>query len=359
MSEYGNQITVVTQISREKHLVQHINRQSETDISAPSLSDEVLKAGELTAELLQKTDLLLMDGRAFAQMSKEQKQLIEESVNQGLGLFLVLDETLFNFLQTEDASSSHLLRFEVTEFDSELAQSSYQSLINWGGNTVDFPIPTSPYHLHSETADILAYDNREHPVVLNKKLGKGHIALSTISHSYQWKTAGEELSYGQFWQMLVSQVARRSDKNRWLEQPHDQSYSVGVNYRLCAKVDNEGNAANYLTPTGAQIDFAMTVANIDKSWYCGYFQPTKAGWYQFRLSEKGELLDSIYLYVNSDRDWMVANAKLNHDATLSRVKKSEKSENTPSYKPFNKLPIGLLLIACLAGLWVERRNWMR
>ncbi|TDF41963.1 hypothetical protein EYS14_03725 [Alteromonadaceae bacterium M269] len=359
LSEYGNQITVVTQISREKHLVQHINRQSETDINAPSLSDEVLKAGELTAELLQKTDLLLMDGRAFVQMPKEQKQLVEESVNQGLGVLLILDETLFNFLQTEDTSLSHLLRFDVTEFDSELAQSSYQSLINWGGNAVDFPIPTSPYHLHSETADALAYDNREHPVVLNQKLGKGHIALSTISHSYQWKTAGAELSYGQFWQMLVSQVARRSDKNRWLEQPRNQSYSVGVNYRLCAKVDNEGNTANYLTPTGTQIDFAMTVANIDKSWYCGYFQPTKAGWYQFRLSEKSELQDSIYLYVNSDRDWMMANAKLNHDATLSRVKTSEKSENTPSYKPFNKLPIGLLLIACLAGLWIERRNWMR
>ncbi|GAA0858464.1 hypothetical protein [Aliiglaciecola litoralis] len=357
---FDTAMTIVTQISQSKFITQYVNTSSD-----PETSDSLHQNNPSSQADWVQSDVIIMDGRAWLSLSSAQQQKLQQHVEQGAGLLLMADRQLMNAAAetglfrssgSEDSVGAWL-DFDVRADEGRAVQTS--SKMAGQGIQSEKAIPYLAAQIKVPKAgdkfDILVWNQENAPMIVSQKKGLGQVAVSLISHSYEWQLSGEETFYSQFWQRLIYNIAPAQSLPYWLS-PQDNEISL-TNHaqKVCAiaNVDTDIHS-HYINPAQQKIPLKLSAELFDKGKMCSRFWPLQNAWYELRVSDdKGT--DKLSLYSYSQRHWQAWQQQRKHQATLAQAKQQITLIPKSQTQALSKLPIWLLFLALMSVLWIERK----
>lgn len=347
LTQAGSPVQVITKISKNKWSQQRINIQ-ESD--ALALNSAV--SHQLTRKLLNETDLLIMDARALLNLAQTELNALEQAVNDGLGLYINIDESFTNKLITEKNISL------LSHFSIQPVMLEHNKVVaKWRGqntNDVENPIManTVAVDITATYGQTLIESTNGRQLVVRQSLGLGNIAISTLTQTYPWALEAGEVYYSQYWQTILSKLTRKND-TQWLPPELDTLNLVDQQIEICI--------------VSTQALTFLPVMNIshypllnDKK--CGVQQPNKAGWLRLQTFSENNIMmaeQMRYIYSHSNfKAWQ--QSKKQTLSSRHSVLASFSTQNTAlekRYQAIDKRYLWLLLLLLLTFLWIERK-WL-
>ena len=213
-------------------------------------------------------------------------------------------------------------------------------------------------------------------LIISNNFGKGKVAFTTITGSFQLKLNDLYNEYSQFWQFITTELASNKQPMFWLPQSKQGIVFKGDMAKICMVAEKElvvpskANPSKDLLSKVLQINsqkeeilLALDLQEEAQSQYCSVYFSNKAGWQQLLFSAENDnhkpLNKSQYIYHYADSDWLAWQQYLTHSTSAEMVKKSQlasqKSLNSEHSTPINKLIVFLVLFICSSFLWIERK----
>ena len=342
-------VKVITKISKNKWSQQLINF-DESEKSASKSSN----SHQLTTNLLNEADLLILDSRALLNLELTELSALELAVKEGLGLYINIDESLLQTSQLMKDKSMHLLASFAFQ---SLTLEQNQVIPLWPGqNAIDIE---SPVMTRAVAIDITARhgqvlvasaDGRQ--LVVNQQFGLGNVAISTLTQTYPWALESGEVFYSQYWQTILSKVTR-VNLTRWLAAASDKLTLAKQQTEVC------------LISSSKQIfSPEIKLSNYPLSTYkkCGLQVSNEAGWTRLQALNENQMLlteQTRYIYPRSAfKAWQQADKQKRsiRNSSLSAFS-AIKTTATAQYQEINKRYLWLILLLSLTFLWLERK-WL-
>ena len=349
--EQGAQVTVETQISKNRYISQHANYPQE------DRSDE--KTAQVdsfdTLSTLNQYDLLIIDARGLMKLSQRQQDNLAVAVKRGLGVLVIGDSTLF----TENNLPGVLNQFRISHGSTI---ESDQSLLSWQFDQAGEPLNVIAADIPASSGFSLVKGAEGRVIVPGIHWGLGKVAISLTNQTYQWRTAGQRQLYSRYWQFLFESLARQSlapyllpvenDHLNIARQPLPRCFSVNEN--LYSRLADY--ALRYEGAEGKPVALIPQVDEVNQNMACGVIYPASSGWQRITLSANEETL-SHSLYVYNESDWSAWQQQRKHSAG-KRMQSVMQAGLTQTYwTEISLWPLwwGLLLMCSL--LWIERKFW--
>ena len=349
--EQGAQVTVETQISKNRYISQHANYPQE------DRSDE--KTAQVdsfdTLSTLDQYDLLIIDARGLMKLSQRQQDNLAVAVKRGLGVLVIGDSTLF----TENNLPEVLNQFRISHGSTI---ESDQSLLSWQFDQAGEPLNVIAADIPASSGFSFVKGAEGRVIVPGTHLGLGKVAISLTNQTYQWRTAGQRQLYSRYWQFLFESLARQSlapyllpvknDHLNIARQPLPRCFSVNEN--LYSRLADY--ALRYEGTEGKPVALIPLVDEVNQNMACGVIYPAYSGWQRITLSANEETL-SHSLYVYNESDWSAWQQQRKHSAG-KRMQSVMQAGLTQTYwTEISLWPLwwGLLLMCSL--LWIERKFW--
>jgi hypothetical protein len=248
------------------------------------LSDGILMQdgrAALTAEALAKTDLVLVDERAWKELDAGAKSRLADAAREGLGLFLRVTGPV----PDEVAADWRALGFRVRAADVPLAVSLRAS------DVVPDPAAVLTRRAMIVDADgatplLRAADGSA--LALWRGDGEGRIAIWWLADTYRMALAGDAAAFGTLWSRALATVARAHGAPV-PEVPDDAR--VDRRSVLCGLADG----AFVEAPDATRVP--LTIESAGDGRRCAAYWPSRAGWHTlvaagsrraFHVRERGE-----------------------------------------------------------------------
>lgn len=349
--EQGAQVTVETQISKNRYISQHANYPQE------DRSDE--KTAQVdsfdTLSTLDQYDLLIIDARGLMKLSQHQQDNLAVAVKRGLGVLVIGDSTLF----TENNLPGVLNQFRISHGSTI---ESDQSLLSWQFDQAGEPLNVIAADIPASSGFSLVKGAEGRVIVPGIHWGLGKVAISLTNQTYQWRTAGQRQLYSRYWQFLFESLARQSlapyllpvenDHLNIARQPLPSCFSVNEN--LYSRLADY--ALRYEGTEGKPVALIPLVDEVNQNMACGVIYPASSGWQRITLSANEETLSHSF-YVYNESDWPAWQQQRKHSAG-KRMQNAMQAGLTQTYwTEISLWPLwwGLLLMCSL--LWIERKFW--
>ena len=349
--EQGAQVTVETQISKNRYISQHANYPQE------DRSDE--KTAQVdsfdTLSTLDQYDLLIIDARGLMKLSQHQQDNLAVAVKRGLGVLVIGDSTLF----TENNLPGVLNQFRISHGSTI---ESDQSLLSWQFDQAGEPLNVIAADIPASSGFSLVKGAEGRVIVPGIHWGLGKVAISLTNQTYQWRTAGQRQLYSRYWQFLFESLARQSlapyllpvenDHLNIARQPLPRCFSVNEN--LYSRLADY--ALRYEGTEGKPVALIPQVDEVNQNMACGVIYPASSGWQRITLSANEETLSHSF-YVYNESDWPAWQQQRKHSAG-KRMQNAMQAGLTQTYwTEISLWPLwwGLLLMCSL--LWIERKFW--
>ena len=360
LAEQGENVLVLTQISKDKFTQHTYNNvadlNAENEINISSSVDK-----RLDATWLQHFDLLYLDGRALLALSENEVNQLEIAIAQGLGVIVIVDNEL---LPENSAQNQTLISklFKTQPMISATEQPK-NTVVRWPNNQEELALESFNAKLALVNGNVLIKGSEQQALSVSHHYGLGKVAFSLLNRSYQWAISGEKTHYSQYWQYLISHIARQNAHAVWQPEVRNRISFLGEMKTLCAQltVDEAGKWT-------AQ-DINLLPSLITESNYCGSYWANASGWQTVNLiksshekgsNQKQETLDadltkqhSFYIYTRDN--WSTWQQDEKHKASFMMAKQNENAVVEPDYVPLNKQWFWWLLFFCLSSLWLERK----
>ena len=349
--EQGAQVTVETQISKNRYISQHANYPQE------DRSDE--KTAQVdsfdTLSTLDQYDLLIIDARGLMKLSQHQQDNLAVAVKRGLGVLVIGDSTLF----TENNLPEVLNQFRISHGSTI---ESDQSLLSWQFDQAGEPLNVIAADIPASSGFSLVKGAEGRVIVPGTHLGLGKVAISLTNQTYQWRTAGQRQLYSRYWQFLFESLARQSlapyllpvenDHLNIARQPLPRCFSVNEN--LYSRLADY--ALRYEGTEGKPVALIPLVDEVNQNMACGVIYPAYSGWQRITLSANEETL-SHSLYVYNESDWPAWQQQRKHNAGKRMQSAMQTGLKQTYWTEISLWPLwwGLLLMCSL--LWIERKFW--
>lgn len=263
--ENGHALAVRSKISKDKFRYEYANRQS-------------LPIDRLSPEILNEFDLFLIDQESLDALSNNDKAVLEESVNQGLGLLI-----FYNSI--EKIKNSALLSLSMKDMAGDTVR------VNLGSSTYTFS--TLPLTVMDMVEPITQAKNRILSGYVNK--GGGRIAFQFLQETYRLALEGKKIEYASLWSPLVERAARTENSKFKIEM--DQPFPIFPDELLEVNVV-AANATPQLKNDGVLIPLREDVV-IDDYWH-GTTWAGEAGWHQFNIEQDSS---NHHYYVSNPNEW--------------------------------------------------------
>ena len=349
--EQGAQVTVETQISKNRYISQHANYPQE------DRSDE--KTAQVdsfdTLSTLDQYDLLIIDARGLMKLSQHQQDNLAVAVKRGLGVLVIGDSTLF----TENNLPEVLNQFRISHGSTI---ESDQSLLSWQFDQAGEPLNVIAADIPASSGFSFVKGAEGRVIVPGTHLGLGKVAISLTNQTYQWRTAGQRQLYSRYWQFLFESLARQSlapyllpvenDHLNIARQPLPRCFSVNEN--LYSRLADY--ALRYEGTEGKPVALIPLVDEVNQNMACGVIYPAYSGWQRITLSANEETL-SHSLYVYNESDWPAWQQQRKHNAGKRMQSAMQTGLKQTYWTEISLWPLwwGLLLMCSL--LWIERKFW--
>jgi hypothetical protein len=344
-ADRGSVLTVITQISQSHSISQSVN----------------LPAGqtlEFSPGTLVEQDLLIIDGRALANLPGQQRRWLENAVRDGMGLLVLVDQDLADALP--ELQKGLLAGFNLSPAPGDRAETTPV----WAGTTSPDTLPLAGFNLTAPGGVALTVDATGQVLDLFREFGMGRVALSILRERHRWLTSGNSALYTNYWAMLMRGIAR-PDPGPRLQPPSTTVLETpGRRSQICATpapnpllVQIESPAAFDTTTTEA----VLAEDAMGSSRACTMYWPEVAGWHRYSLvdSNSGEVIDTAYRRIYADTEWLSERRFQRQNATHRRAATiSEAGATTqPRRAPVPIAPFWpwLLFVLSASALWVERK----
>lgn len=349
--EQGAQVTVETQISKNRYISQHANYPQE------DRSDE--KTAQVdsfdTLSTLDQYDLLIIDARGLMKLSQRQQDNLAVAVKRGLGVLVIGDSTLF----TENNLPGVLNQFRISHGSTI---ESDQSLLSWQFDQAGEPLNVIAADIPASSGFSFVKGAEGRVIVPGTHLGLGKVAISLTNQTYQWRTAGQRQLYSRYWQFLFESLARQSlapyllpvenDHLNIARQPLPRCFSVNEN--LYSRLADY--ALRYEGAEGKPVALIPQVDEVNQNMACGVIYPASSGWQRITLSANEETLSHSF-YVYNESDWPAWQQQRKHNAGKRMQSAMQTGLKQTYWTEISLWPLwwGLLLMCSL--LWIERKFW--
>ena len=349
--EQGAQVTVETQISKNRYISQHANYPQE------DRSDE--KTAQVdsfdTLSTLDQSDLLIIDARGLMKLSQHQQDNLAVAVKRGLGVLVIGDSTLF----TENNLPGVLNQFRISHGSTI---ESDQSLLSWQFDQAGEPLNVIAADIPASSGFSLVKGAEGRVIVPGIHWGLGKVAISLTNQTYQWHTAGQRQLYSRYWQFLFESLARQSlapyllpvenDHLNIARQPLPRCFSVNEN--LYSRLADY--ALRYEGTEGKPVALIPLVDEVNQNMACGVIYPASSGWQRITLSANEETLSHSF-YVYNESDWPAWQQQRKHNAGKRMQSAMQTGLKQTYWTEISLWPLwwGLLLMCSL--LWIERKFW--
>ena len=349
--EQGAQVTVETQISKNRYISQHANYPQE------DRSDE--KTAQVdsfdTLSTLDQYDLLIIDARGLMKLSQHQQDNLAVAVKRGLGVLVIGDSTLF----TENNLPEVLNQFRISHGSTI---ESDQSLLSWQFDQAGEPLNVIAADIPASSGFSLVKGAEGRVIVPGIHWGLGKVAISLTNQTYQWHTAGQRQLYSRYWQFLFESLARQSlapyllpvenDHLNIARQPLPSCFSVNEN--LYSRLADY--ALRYEGTEGKPVALIPLVDEVNQNMACGVIYPASSGWQRITLSANEETLSHSF-YVYNESDWPAWQQQRKHNAGKRMQSAMQTGLKQTYWTEISLWPLwwGLLLMCSL--LWIERKFW--
>ena len=367
----GSQVTVVTQVSQDAYLRQTFN-QPETDAEDHSVD------GFYSKQALDKTDVLVIDGRGFIRLSANERTRLQKAVQDGLGLLILADNDLASSNLNTDEHQKNSLNIPKVQEDKQAADElaiDYADEYIAPNNNANASqlLGVSPLRFSDEKGDVLLKATNQRALVKRIKNGFGQVALSLLPRTYVWKLNETRGDYTYLWHYLLKKIARNTQQNKWQNEQQDELTLVHTLVNACLtshndKLDHvEPHAFNERVSNQAltQQPLFLNQRPEQPAWWCAHYWPEFSGWHRIYISKTlatehaNKRLTSSdaeqYRYVYPSDAWPSWQQSIKHLASTEVAASApEIVENTYDKSLHKGWFYGLLLLL-LTLLWIARR----
>jgi len=364
-AEYGATFLTKTKISKELYSTRSTNSQQPLD--------KLSKRSPINSETLEQFDMLIMDGREFLTLKLEQLKLLEEAINNGLGLLILTDQELID--TTSESIPKLLSAFSL----NTLAKSTQADIQLVSENNSVVPISETvllsalPLYVRGEKEEAfvtLIETPKQQVIVAKMRKQLGSVSVSILKETHRLVTSSQKQEYSRIWQHLISNIARVKNQHKIEISAIDNDWAVNQRMMICEKNDTtEENSLSKvsifqaLLPAEfrdnlqpAHIVSMQQNSNFPTN-YCGYFWPTQAGWHTLSTLRNSEPHSNVFYVHNSD-SWKanIQNNKIK--ATKIRAKQPSRVADIQEKKvQISDWLFWSLLIVCYSLIWIERKYW--
>jgi hypothetical protein len=174
---------------------------SKNKFSTDFLNLESQNLNQISAQVLKKFDVLIIDEEELNALSSTEKAAINQSLNNGMGLFIRISDpkagvnisNTFGRYELSDLKDKTLaLNFKNDEYKFSKLPAGQTLFLKAGQN--DQPVIT---------------DANKNILVNSQLKGFGKLLVSTIPSTYNWLLSGKKLDYTSFWSLVLSSVAKK------------------------------------------------------------------------------------------------------------------------------------------------------
>jgi len=301
----------------------------------------------VTAENLAKTDLLIVDERAWIALREGERATILAAVDAGLGLLVRI---------TANVDTRLRAAFEILGFSVDGAEIARD--IAWPlavsqtiGNThsasrFSVTLTRRPIQVSAADAITLEQDADGQALALWRAYGQGRVALWWLGDSYRLVLEGQASAHGAIWANALNVLGRpRIDL-----APEPMALDARVDMRLAiCGLDAD---ARMVAPDTTRISLLPDT----RAGACAAWWPAQSGWHQL---QSGSTLQSIYVRAADEAPGLLANALRESNLALnSRASMTSPRPLSHIAPPSRWLWWTLWLLTCTVLWWLERR-WLR
>ncbi len=302
LAEQGHSLQVRTQTSKNNFIYENLNNQYKH-------IDRINKSA------LSSKDLLLIESSTLEKLEKNELENIFESVNEGLGVIVLINTDL----------SKKAFKHRSWHYDFLQASDDTVHLY--------FPSVAKRYVLKKSTLK-LNPNRKTIPVLIHGKEklsafqtnGRGKIAVQLLQETYRVRLEGDSLAYSSIWNPLIRQTARKEVTSSSIEMISDFPYLQNrpLSFRLWTNEDTP-----YVMYEGNRVPLVEDIY-VDGLWY-GKIWPQKTGWQSIDLPDD----QSLKFFVSEEYEWQAlrsakksqqthafSSPSANHDSTLQKTEKA-------------------------------------
>lgn len=347
--EQGAQVTVETQISKNRYISEHANypegeRSENTAAKVDSLD---------SLKVLKQYDLVIIDSRSVINLTDSQQENLNSAVEGGLGVLVLGDSTLF----TENTMPAVLSDFQVSRDEPN---KSDQRLLTWEFDRAGEPLNVLPAEIATRNGFSLVRGTDGRVIVPGAYHGLGKVAISLTNQTHQWRTAGLAPQFSRYWHYLIEKLARQSkglyvlpvedDHLVLVRQPLSQCFAADTD--LLSDID--AYTFGYQGADNTSIVLSPRIDEVNQNLACSVLYPAYSGWQYTHLSNAEETVTQSF-FVHNNNDWKAWQQQLKQRAGQRFLRAIPATVSQPVWSELSLWPFwwGLLLVCSL--LWIERK----
>ncbi|WP_417448915.1 hypothetical protein [Kordiimonas sp.] len=342
-ASFQTELISKTTISKQRYITQAAN------------IDPLPPMSEFTPELLDKQDFIIIDARAYDQLSNDDLIAVQNSVEAGAGILLLADSSL---ISSEAVKRSSLLSgFQFQESDALLAS----SVPVWRNSINEAALPVMPILISNSHSQDIVTDTDGVSIVKMKRFGEGMVAVSRLRQTNRWVTQGNREIYSHYWSYLMMHIARRRAENEFLPPQPSSITRVGESGLICALLTTTDPRMTVQQRDSGYSDTLTLTQDISGSQRsCSHFEPPRAGWYLITLYDRdSKVIDDLKLFAAEKTDWRDNERWQRQTATqhrsLRRSTKETLIANGTTVSVFQHVWLWLLFLLSACGLWIETK----
>ena len=329
----------------QRYPVAFRSRISKDKFSTDFLNRDSLSLASISANQLQKEDVLMIDQNEFENISPIARQTLMQAVGKGLGLMIWVDEPNPNgalqkrINQVENLKDDKVLHLNIVDQQERLSDLS----------------TTLKWHLNPQKGQQALINNQNQTVALQELYGSGKIVYTTLQNSHQWLLNGHQEDYANYWTELINAVARKQSTKISLNaiDPFPT-----VNEKLTLNIVTEGTNAPAVK---YQADGLTVNQNLlfPNQWEVQVW-PLTSGWHSINVNKTAK-----DFYVFEKQAWKSIKLSQNIQNNLAYSRKTnieaiKASTNEITYqKEVSKWWFFAILILSASFLWFEKRHYAK
>ena len=335
------------------------------------------KSMNVSESILKGFDVLIIDSRRFRQLSAAYKKVIMNSIDDGLGVVLLVGRDSFeNTLPFSVSDKGSLTISKMGKENQSILYIEPLHDINRTNRLLisDLPITHVANSFQFESRDGEKYLNNNSliPLISNSKkeilvgqlkLGLGKVSYNLLKDTYRWISNGDQVAHSQLWQYLIKNTARNS-KNSFQLINKSKRLIVGNKERLCVSTEiteSELQASKIRSLSeNKKFQILFNKTQTLENRYCASFWAETSGWHELTIGERNDY-QSLNFYIYQKENWLA-------DEQSSRINSTNKfreqnnnkittitSNPTIQFRKFELWIYWMLIVSSLSFIWIERK----
>jgi len=263
----------------------------------------------LRSNLLSSVDLLIVDQKSYAELSSFEKNDLNKSIRNGLGVVFLLYDA-------KDKALNEFLRLKANVDSKDTAHIHLSS-------SRDYILPVLPIEWQNDASVVAVTKNKNRILSGNFFLGQGKIGVQFIQETYRLGMAGNTDDYSSLWTPLIGSTSREHESNFKLKLtspfPHypDEPIDISV-------------VSSGLEPSlsADSIRIPMKENALVGDYWTGGSWAGKSGWHQLHIKQDSTQLN---YFVSDTSEWkalkisdqMMGN-ELSQNVPVNKIKRQQK-----------------------------------